>query len=105
MIRKQEPAVSKQQIISEYLTGDQSFKALSTKYGVNGRTIQTWVRAFRRLDNATGLPLSKEDSPELKALKKQLQQAELKNELLEEILRLSEEQTGIDLRKKFGAGQ
>jgi len=33
---------------------------------------------------------------------KQLKQAELKNELLSEMLQLSEEHTGIDLRKKFG---
>lgn len=105
MKRKNEPVVQRQQIISEYLTGDQTFKQLSSKYGVNERTIQSWVRGFRKRNNQAGQALAGGDSTEVKALKKQLQQSELKNELLEEMLRLSEEQTGIDLRKKFGAGQ
>lgn len=104
MIRK-EPVANKQQIISDYLMGDQTFEELSQKYGVNARTIQTWVRAFRLKQLpavASSVNHGKED---LKALKKQLRQAELKNELLEEMLRLSQEHTGIDLRKKFGARQ
>jgi transposase-like protein len=104
MIRK-EPTVKKQQIISEYLTGDQTFECLSQKYGVNARTIQTWVRAFRLKQLPTVASSVNHGQDDLKMLKKQLKQAELKNELLEEMLRLSQEHTGIDLRKKFGARQ
>ena len=32
-----------------------------------------------------------------------LRRSQLKSELLEEMLKLSEEYTGVDLRKKFGA--
>ncbi len=46
MIRRKE-VINKQQIISEYLTGNQTFDAVGEKYGVNGRTIQSWVRAYR----------------------------------------------------------
>ncbi len=94
---------NKQQIISEYLSGDDTFKTLSLKYGVNKHTIQTWVRAFR-LSHTSEVELSAE-SDDIKNLKKQLADAQLKNELLEEMLRLSEEQTGLDLRKKFGPRQ
>jgi transposase-like protein len=94
---------NKQQIISEYLSGDHTFSALSKKYGVNARTIQTWVRVFRKQ-----FPAADSQSPahsDINGLKKQLFQAQIKNELLEEMLRLSEEQTGIDFRKKYGTRQ
>jgi hypothetical protein len=42
---------------------------------------------------------------DIRALKKQLKEAELKNELLEEMLRLSSQQAGVDFRKKFGSKQ
>jgi transposase-like protein len=104
MIRKKTVA-SKQQIISEYLTGDQTFEALSEKYSVNARTIQTWVRAFRLKHPPEANSMEGEGQTDLKVLKKQLEHAQLKTVLLDEILRLSEEHTGIDLRKKFGARQ
>ena len=102
MIRKK-LVETKQQIISEYLSGDQTFSALSKKYGVNARTIQTWVRAFGKQYSAVGSEAP--SNSDVKVLKKQLLEAQLKNELLEEMLRLSEEQTGIDFRKKYGTRQ
>lgn len=74
---------------------------LSEKYVVNARTIQSWVRAFRKQESV----LPSAEPEDVKALKKELAQAKLKNELLEEMLRLSEEHAGIDFRKKFGSGQ
>jgi transposase-like protein len=101
MIRRRK-AANKQQITSEYLTGTDSFLTLSKKYGVNARTIQTWVRSYRKHHPVE--PGQANDEPgEVKVLKKQLEEEKLKNELLEEILRLSEEQAGIDFRKKFGS--
>lgn len=104
MIRKT-IVVNKQQIVSEYLTGTESFSALSEKYGVNARTIQGWVRAFRKQVSAAPLQPERAQETDVKALEKRLKEAELKNELLEEMLRLSEEHTGINLRKKFGSRQ
>jgi len=100
MIRR-EIVSKKQQIISEYLTGSGTLVGLSEKYGVNARTIQSWVRAFRKQESV----LPSAEPEDVKALKKELAQAKLKNELLEEMLRLSEEHAGIDFRKKFGSGQ
>ena len=93
----------KQQVILEYLKGQESFKSIGMKYGINLRTVQGWVRAYRKVH-----PLEIPDivAPEdVKDLKKQLEHAQLRNELLEEMLRLSEQHTGIDLRKKFGTRQ
>ena len=94
-------ATTKQQIISEYLNGTDTFKTLSLKYGVNKHTIQTWVRAFRI--NHPNQVTSSTEPDDIKKLKKELEDAKLKSELLEEMLRLSQELTGVDVRKKFGA--
>jgi hypothetical protein len=102
MIRRKNYS-SKEQIISEYLTGDQGFRALGEKYRIKARTIQTWVRAYRKRRAPLSIAIQAEQSVE--QLQKQLKQAQLKNELLEEMLRLSEEHTGIDIRKKFGTKQ
>ena len=95
---------NKQQIITEYLTSEASYNELSEKHGIKLRTIQTWVRGYRQrhpeFKNTVQL-----DENNSKDLRKSLEHAELKSALLEEILILAEEHTGIDLRKKFGAKQ
>lgn len=93
----------KLQIISAYLTGNESFKQLGIKYGVKDRTIQSWVRTYKKSHPVDPPVIGA--SGNMKILKKQLEQANLKNELLEEMLRLSEKHTGIDLRKKYGTRQ
>ena len=40
---------------------------------------------------------------DVKLLQDALRKSQLKSELLEEMLKLSEDYTGVDLRKKFGA--
>jgi len=50
-------------------------------------------------EEASVLPL------EVKQLQAELHKAKLHNELLEEMLKLSEQLTGIELRKKFGTQQ
>jgi len=104
MIKKKDHK-SKPQIISEYLSGNESYKSLSEKYEVKARTIQSWVRAFRIHTQPVTSSLDTPINENVKNLKQQLAKAELKNELLEEMLRLSEEETGINFRKKFGTKQ
>jgi transposase-like protein len=103
MIRKN-VVEKKSQIISEYLSGTDTLNTLELKHGIKARTIQSWVRAYRKKHMLIEVPESATDE-NIKGLKKQLEHAQLKNELLEEMLRLSEEQTGIDFRKKFGTRQ
>jgi transposase-like protein len=99
MVRKKNVSqASKQDVIQEYLTTDKTLKFLGQKYGIPAPTIQGWVRAYR-MSRTTKEPAPAVD----RDLQKLLSQAELKNQLLEEILRIAEEQTGIDFKKKFGA--
>ena|SRR5687767_13651615 len=99
---KPDTVKDKNQIISEYLTGNCSFPQLEAKYGVKARTIQSWVRAYRK---RCGEDVNNLQTQDVKKLEKQLEQEKMKNELLEEMLRLSEQHTGLKLRKKFGTKQ
>ena len=103
MIRRNEHE-NRQQIISEYLSGDLTFEQLGQKYGVPARTIQSWVRSYRKRTGEVSAGAS-QNKADIALLKKQLEDAQLKNELLEEMLRLAGQQTGIDFRKKYGTRQ
>lgn len=108
--------INREEIIAEYLTGNISYRALGKKHGVPSRSICDWVMRYQgrlpswkekeilRKSRATG---KKEMnlSNDVKVLQQVLRKSELKSELLEEMLNLSEEHTGIDLRKKFGTKQ
>jgi len=108
--------INKEEIVAEYLTGNISYRALGQKHGVPSRSICDWVMKYqgrlpswrekqkRRKEKATGKK-EQELSNDVKVLQKALRRSELKSELLEEMLNLSEEHTGIDLRKKFGTKQ
>ena len=101
-MHRRETVTDKNKIIAEYLTGTCSLLQLEKKYGVKARTIQSWVRAYRKgLDK----PLSMGRGDSVKTLKEQRERDKMKIELLEEMLRLSEQHTGLDLRKKFGPKQ
>jgi transposase-like protein len=102
---KRKTSANKQQIISEYLSGQDSYQALSVRYGVNARTIQTWVRAFRKHHTSFSNPSAISPAQQLPLVQQQLEQLALKNELLQEMLRLAEEHTGIDITKKYGTRQ
>ena len=99
--------VNQEAIIAEYLTGEITFRQLAAKHGVDFRTIHYWVSNYKgkikplkkqakALNQAIPLP------NELKQLQAELRKVKLHNEVLEEMLKLSEQLTGIELRKKFG---
>ena len=108
--------IDKEEIVAEYLTGNISYQALGEKHGIPSRSICDWVMKYqgrlpswkekekRKKEKATGKNEQKL-SNDVIILQKALRKSELKSELLEEILRLSEEHTGIELRKKFGTRQ
>jgi transposase-like protein len=106
--------ISKEAIVAEYLTGILSYRGLESKYGIPSRTICDWVLDFqgrkldweyktRRMEKKEDKPQKQEQSKDVKILQEALRRSQLKNELLEEMLKLSENYTGVDLRKKFGA--
>ena len=97
---------NRQQIISEYLSGSESYQALAKRYGVKARTIQSMVRAFRKQQPSTvDKPSVVNPVQQFHTLQKQLENTTLKNELLEEMIRLAGQHTGIDIKKKFGTRQ
>jgi transposase-like protein len=98
---------NKEAIVAEYLTGDYSFRQLGAKYGIDFRKIHYWVSNYKGNIKPNKKALKKEDpvavsSTEVKQLQAELRKAKLHNEVLEEMLKLSEQLTGIELRKKFG---
>jgi transposase-like protein len=106
--------ITREEIVAEYLTGNISYRALEKKYGVPSRSICDWVLKYQgrlpRRKEQERLRKAKEEDAiklpnEVKILQKELRKSQLKNKLLEEMLKLSEEHTGIELRKKFGTKQ
>ena len=103
--------VNREAIIAEYLTGETTFRQLAAKHGVDFRTIHYWVSSYKgkikpKKKQPESTPASKAESAalpaDIKKLQAELHKAKLHTALLEEMLKLSEDLTGIDLRKKFG---
>jgi transposase-like protein len=101
----------KQEIIAEYLLGDTSTRKLAIKYGYGHATISRWVMAYQRQTKNHPLKYSKAilESKEIPVTVEELQEAlrlsQLKVELLEAMIDISDEQFGTDIRKKAGARQ
>jgi transposase-like protein len=98
---------NREAIIAEYLTGDYSFRQLGTKHGIDFRKIHYWVSNYKGKIKPGKKAVMKQEPnltsvAELKRLEAELRKAKLHNEVLEEMLKLSEQLTGIELRKKFG---
>lgn len=103
---------TREEIIAEYLTGVYSYRELGAKHDIPHRSICDWVRESQGRkeswrDKTKRLnQLAKEHTPdvpkEVSLLQAELRKSKLQNKLLQEILRLSEEYTGIELRKKYG---
>jgi len=97
----------KEEIVAEYLKGGISLRDLGRKYGVNHRMIHRWVKDFG--EGGAGslvkkdVRYTKEQVAEIKRLRRELEDARLKNELLTAMIDIAEEQMGVDIRKKRGA--
>jgi len=101
---------NREAIIAEYLTGDYSYRQLGAKHGIDFRKIHYWVSNYKgKIKPKKKAAMMQEpalaSSVELKRLEAELRKAKLHNEVLEEMLKLSEQLTGIELRKKFGTKQ
>ena len=99
----------KEKIVREYLAGGTSYNELSRKYGYAGQSICDWVKEFEgkkrvRKKKSPVEPIDKmEELPtNVKDLEAELRRMKLRNKLLEEVIRLNQEETGIDLIKKTG---
>lgn len=108
---------NRDKIVFEYLSGGVTYRQLEAKWGVDHATIQRWVLLHQGVprNQKDGHPTKKstirllaEKPPapppvdtEKVQLQKQLRQAELKIKLLEEVLRVAQNEQGLVLPKKF----
>ena len=120
----------KLQLLKEYYESGSSMYKISKKHGVDDVTFYRWVRFFEskglslpselsELENQVYMARKKsiECQPtsemtelerlrdENQRLRKALSYSELRNEALNEVLKIGREQYGIDLLKKAGAKQ
>jgi len=93
-----------EEVIAEYLAGGVSLRELAGKHGMHSSTLHRWVKAHRRGERVgKRRGLMKEMPKGVDRLQEELYEAKLKNELLEEMIRIAEEEMGIPIRKKHGA--
>ena len=118
------------QLLKEYYESGSSAYSLSKKHGVDDATFLRWIKCFEskalslpeelnELENQVYMARKKSqtDQPSLEMteldrlrdenlrLRKALSYSELRNEALQEVLKIGREQYGIDLLKKAGAKQ
>lgn len=108
----------KSRIIKQYLHGDKSFAMLGKQYKINPGIISRWVRIARhgrpvkakpqKITKFTGMKdkvnkAVQELQQENAALRKQLDQAELKTLVLEKTIEIAKRDYNIDLVKKYEA--
>lgn len=105
----------REKVVEEYLRGGISLRELGEEYGIDFRTIHRWVKeaerdlepeAREKLKGRRSLAIKVRELPsDVKQLRKELYEAQLKNELLNAMIEIAEDRFGIDIRKKRGARQ
>ena len=103
--------IEKESIIADYLTGDNSYRKLGIKYGIDYRLIHSWVMQTqgvlkqrpkqRKEPTKEEIPLSNE----VKQLQSALRKSELHNKLLNSMIDIAEDELKISIRKKRGTKQ
>jgi transposase-like protein len=106
---------TREKIVLEYLAGGVTYRQLEAKHGIDHAHIHRWVMAHqgRQRDRSkeytpekstikwlTPEPEPLPPDPEKTKLTQQLQQAQLKVALLEEIIRVAQAEYGLVLPKK-----
>lgn len=103
-------------VVTEIEAGRLSQSEANRKYGILGHsTILKWLRKYGTTGSIhvarKASVMSKEAHEmlrlenEIKTLKMELDEARLKNVVLETFVDLAEKELGIPIRKKYGAGQ
>jgi transposase-like protein len=103
------------EVVAEYLAGGISCQELGKRYGIGTTTVHRWVREHKSgkgpdheaIERVAGILETRESElPEdVGRLKRELREARLHAKLLEAMIDIAEEQTGIVIRKKPGAKQ
>lgn len=100
----------KESIITEYLTSEISFRTIGQKHGIDFRMIHQWVQRYKgKMKVKPDKPKkvkptinSEELSTDVKQLQAELRKAKLLNEVLTEVINITEEELGRPIRKKYG---
>lgn len=118
--RNRYPKDLKRKIAKEYLSGTASYGILAEENGLRDKSVvKEFVKWYKRQLTDEGLDtvqeelladydMSKKTDQEkevLQLLRMQLEEERLKNELLETMIDIAEEELQIDIRKKSGTKQ
>lgn len=100
----------KLQVVREYEQGVLTRTQLRKKYGIGGNSqILDWLRKYGKLTyqstGHSGAPMKDPQKQRIKELEHKLKEATVRASLYEKMIDIAEEETGIDIRKKFGAEQ
>ena len=107
------PKEKRDEIVSMYLSGENSYEELSQYYGVEPGTIKVWVSRYRKSGKVVSLQSDikphedmarkkkEEKSPEVLALEARVRELELQNLALNTLIDVAE-RNGIDIRKNLG---
>ena len=110
------PESVKRKVVSEIQTGSLSQRAAEKKFKINRKTIDSWITQYsliplkpKTLSQTTAMAKPIENnqvrflSKQVSELQKALEKAQLKIDGLETMIRVSEEELKIKIRKKPGA--
>lgn len=94
-------------VISQVEKGEMTYKQAQRAYGIQGRsTVLVWLRKHGTLDWSKPIryqmPKSKETpAQKIKRLERELSDEKLKNEILNTMIDISDQQYGTSIRKKY----
>lgn len=100
-------------VVSQVEKGEFTYKQAQKHYGIQGRsTVLQWLRKHGTLDwsnakiHSMNQPKRKETPAQIiKRLEKQLSDERLKNEILNKMIDISDQQFGTSIRKKLSPKQ
>jgi len=111
------PLERREEIISIYLSGENSYEELGRYYHVEPSTIRTWVWRYRKNGKAVSLPAKSKTlenmsrkkreagkTAEVQELEARVRELELQNLALNTLIDVAE-RNGMEIRKKSGAKQ
>ncbi len=110
------PKEKRDEIVSVYLSGDNSVEELAEYYKVKPSTLRTWIKRYGKSKKVVSLqsdckPVEdmarkkkEEKSPEVLLLEARIRELELQNLALNTLIDVAE-RNGIEIRKKSGAKQ
>jgi transposase-like protein len=104
----------KAKIIEEYLQGEASFAMLSRRYKIHPGVISRWIRVIKngrpvmrkKISKFTGMAQQQtieQLQEQIKQLKRQLEDEQIKAELYKKMIEIAERDLGIPIEKKYGA--